>query len=53
MNLDEARDKSREPRKLHITRWLYSLTYERGTISMIQRRKYDTIVNIKQFNLFL
>ena len=32
--------------KLHTSRWLYSLTYERGMVSMIQRRKYDTIVNM-------
>ena len=35
--------------KLHTLRWLYSLTYERGTISKIQRRKYAPIVNIKNW----
>ena len=32
--------------KLHISRWLCSWTYDWGTLSMIQRRKYATIVNI-------
>ena len=35
--------------KLHTSRWLYSLTYEQGAISMIQRRKYDMIVNITEY----
>ena len=34
---------------LLFSRWLYSLTYEKGTISMIQRRKYDMIVNITEY----
>ena len=32
--------------KLHTSRWLCSWTYDLGTLSRVQRRKYDTIVNI-------
>ena len=39
--------------KLHTSRWLYSLTYERDTISMIQQRKYNTIVNITFWHTML